>query len=99
VASVAPHAAVGVPPRARGHDVRVERLQSITEDDAHDEGVSELDGSLDEVKLCERARAMGECPEDARVWFAEKWDAIYGKDPCAVVGRESVRVGRVVQAD
>lgn len=61
--------------------VRIERLQEITEAEAEAEGVAELDGSLDDAKLCARAKAMGACPEDSLVWFAELWDSINGKRP------------------
>lgn len=57
-------------------EVRAQRLHEITDTDAYAEGIEELDGSLDELALCRRAKAMGECAEDARVWFAELWDAI-----------------------
>jgi hypothetical protein len=59
--------------------VRVERLHDITDEDAEVEGVFELDGALDEAKLCARAKAMSACPDDSRVWFAELWDSINGK--------------------
>lgn len=58
--------------------VRVERLQDISEDDACAEGVQELDGTLDELALYARAKKMGECATDSRVWFAELWDSING---------------------
>lgn len=59
--------------------VRVERLQEITEIDAQAEGVLEMDGQLNDLALVRRAKAIGECVEDGRVWFAELWDSINGK--------------------
>lgn len=57
-------------------DVKVERLQAITEEQAKTEGVEQLDGALDEVKLCARAKQLGLPATEARVWFAELWDGI-----------------------
>ena len=62
-------------------DVRVERVQQISERDANAEGVEELDGLLDEVELCRMAKDIGGCAEDARTWFAVLWDSIYGQKP------------------
>jgi hypothetical protein len=59
-------------------DVRLELLHDISEEDADAEGVEEMDGSLDEVKLCARAKEMGACATDSRVWFAELWEKING---------------------
>ncbi len=47
--------------------VRVERLQEITESDARAEGVDELDGEIDEVKLCEYAKRAD--------WASNPWVA------------------------
>jgi len=62
-------------------DVRVQRLQEISEEDARAEGVDALDGALDAVELCRVAKLIGGCPEDARTWFAVLWDSINGKRP------------------
>src|SRR5690606_9887391 len=40
-------------------EVRVQRLQEITEEDAIAEGIEELDGEIDEVALCAQAASMG----------------------------------------
>lgn len=56
--------------------VRAERLQQILEQDAEAEGVATLDGALDEVRLCARAKVMGIPATEHRVWFAELWDEI-----------------------
>lgn len=67
-------------------DVRAERIQSITEDDARREGIDILDGALDEAELYAQAKRMGETATDARVWFAVAWrdmhgDAGWDRDP------------------
>ena len=59
--------------------VRVERLADISEADANAEGVDAMDGVIDEVALCHRAKEMGETPTDARVWFSVLWDSINGE--------------------
>jgi hypothetical protein len=60
-------------------NIRAERVWNISEKEATAEGVNELDGLLDEVALYSRAREMGECATDSRVWFAELWDSINAK--------------------
>jgi hypothetical protein len=58
-----------------------EWLQDISEADAQAEGMAELDGILDEVSLCKRAKALNASPEDGFVWFAEYWDKRHAKKP------------------
>ncbi len=59
--------------------IRVQRLQSISEEDAEAEGVEAMDGLLDEPELYRRAKEMGGTATDARVWYAALWDMINGK--------------------
>jgi len=55
--------------------VWIERVQDISDADVWAEGIEELDGIIDTVKLCEYAKRLGECATDGRVWFAVHWDA------------------------
>lgn len=59
-------------------DVRVERVQSITEADARAEGVTEWNG--DEPLICEMARSMGVSFEDCLPSFAALWITTYGRE-------------------
>jgi hypothetical protein len=59
-------------------EVRAQRVQEISEEDAEAEGVSELDGELDEVAICAMAKRIGGCATDARVWYAVLWNQIKG---------------------
>lgn len=61
----------------RVENVRVERVQEITEEDARAEGVIEAyDGVFDDVDYCARAKAMGAVIGDARPTFALVWDSL-----------------------
>ena len=59
-------------------EVRVERVQSITEADARAEGVTEWNG--DEPLICEMARSMGVSFEDCLPSFAALWITTYGRE-------------------
>ena len=59
--------------------IRGERLQDIGEADAEAEGVEAWDGLLKEAALYRRAKDMGACATDARVWFAEIWDRSHAR--------------------
>jgi hypothetical protein len=60
-------------------DVRVQRLQDISEEDAWAEGIEAVDGSLDGAEICRLAKDIGCSYEDARPSFACMWDHINGK--------------------
>lgn len=59
--------------------VRVQRLQDISEYDAGQEGVDELDGEIDDIDIRRMAKAIGDMAENSRTWFACLWDSINGK--------------------
>lgn len=59
--------------------VRVERLQDISEADCWAEGIEEVDGSLDDLKIVELAKRMGRCVDDAAPTFAALWESISGR--------------------
>ena len=58
--------------------VRVERLQDISEADCWAEGIEEVDGFLDDMKIIELAKRMGRCIDDAAPTFAALWESIGG---------------------
>lgn len=65
-------------------ETRVQRLQEISEADAHAEGVEAIDGAFDEVAFAARAQKLGMMCEDGRTWFAWLWDSLNSKRPrCA----------------
>ncbi|WP_039788618.1 hypothetical protein [Herbaspirillum huttiense] len=58
--------------------VRVERLQDISNADCWAEGIEEVDGTLDPLKICELAKRMGRCIDDPSPTFAALWESISG---------------------
>lgn len=65
-------------------DVRVERVQAITEDDARAEGCeSDVDvlGRLTHLRGSDAARSLPSRLRSARDEFRAVWDRAYGKDP------------------
>lgn len=59
-------------------NVRVERLQVISEADCWAEGIAACDGLLDDMAIFEAARRMGRCFEDAAPTYAALWESING---------------------
>lgn len=59
-------------------DVRVERLQDITERDVMAEGIEQVDGALDDAEIVRLAKASKLMLEDARASFAALWESING---------------------
>jgi hypothetical protein len=60
-------------------DVRVQRLQDISEEDARAEGVEAFEGMVNDATLCAMSKATGDTATDARPLFACLWDSINGK--------------------
>lgn len=60
----------------RVSEVRVQRLNEITEADCWAEGIEEVDGALDDAAIFAAAKAMDCSYEEARPTFAVLWDSI-----------------------
>ncbi|EMW3082598.1 hypothetical protein AAEX90_001847 [Vibrio cholerae] len=58
-------------------DVRIEKLQDITEEQCWKEGVEHIDGQFDIHQLSEMAKTFDGTFEDAKALFACLWDSIY----------------------
>lgn len=58
-------------------DIRVERVQDISEEDARAEGIEALDGRFVSADLCDTARWYDMNMEDARCIYAHLWDTLY----------------------
>lgn len=60
-------------------EVRVQRLQDLSEKDAWAEGIDDVDGLIDDASIRRAARAAGCSHEDAKATFGALWDEINGK--------------------
>lgn len=60
-------------------DIRVERLQDISEDDCAAEGVLECDGMFDHVEYAHYCNQMREVFGDLRPMYRQLWESIYGE--------------------
>lgn len=58
-------------------DVRIERVQDITEEQCWKEGIEHTDGQFDIYQLSEMAKTFNGTFEDAKASFACLWDSIY----------------------
>lgn len=58
-------------------DVRIERVQEITEEQCWKEGIEHTIGTFDIYQLSEMAKTFGGTFEDAKSSFACLWDSIY----------------------
>ena len=58
-------------------DIRVERVQDISEEEARAEGIEALDGRFVSADLCDTARWYDMSMGDARCIYAHLWDALY----------------------
>ncbi|HGE6138839.1 hypothetical protein D6U64_15075 [Vibrio cholerae] len=58
-------------------DVRIERVQNITEEQCWKEGIEHIDGQFDIYQLSEMAKTFDGTFEDAKASFACLWDSIY----------------------
>ncbi|RBM30534.1 hypothetical protein [Vibrio tarriae] len=58
-------------------DVRIEKVQDITEEQCWKEGIEHIDGQFDIHQLSEMAKTFDGTFEDAKALFACLWDSIY----------------------
>ena len=58
-------------------DVRVERVQDISEADAWAEGIEVLDGQFADADICATAKKYGLMFENANCIYAHLWDTLY----------------------
>ncbi|MEI7261301.1 MULTISPECIES: ASCH domain-containing protein [Pectobacterium] len=61
-------------------DVRVERLNDISEEDCWAEGIDAVDGRFENAEIIDMARKIGCCIDDAKPMFALLWQSIYGAE-------------------
>ena len=60
-------------------DVRVERLQNISEDDCWKEGIEQVMHDFSDESQCAMAKRLGCCIDDAKPLFASLWESINGQ--------------------
>ncbi|MDV6347520.1 hypothetical protein R2083_08330 [Nitrosomonas sp. Is35] len=61
-------------------NVRVERLNDISEDDCYAEGIEELDGHFDEAEYCAISKKIGCCIGDSKPTYVQLWESINGQE-------------------